>query len=379
MCYIIDYCILTSLFYSIFRERMTAKECLQHAWITGSTSLSDRLSSHTESVSEEQGTIKTESPDTILDHSRLDNERKTLTDSTDTLSSLSQETTQNSSMVTSESKSSVSSNFSNMLSSSESPSDNNTHIELTRENDLETLEVVNQQESAVDMDTKSESHSNMDISFTKEDFEKDTSICEKNEDTICENERMSEHDSCLVNEDTEMRNRSLTDSDSSFVERLNTSNRDMSSSSSSVQIVVKDVTSEVSDMELTSPTVSELGLFGVNASNTEVQENSTKECNSSDNVGEDVLSDAQNNLKVSENPYKRGMCNDTELSPVVTPSNQSEEEFQYEFISVSKRVRNIEETLSPQKSPQISPKSPRSPRISRLQRRSNHNTPKSPF
>ena len=358
---------------------MTAKECLQHVWITGSQSLSDRLSSHAESVSEEQGTIKTESPDTILDHSRLDNDRKTLTDSTDTLSSLSQETTQNSSMVTSESKSSVSSNFSNMLSSSESPSDNNTHIELTRENDLEALEVVNQQETAVDMDTKSESHSNMDISFTKEDFEKDVNICEKNEDTICENERISEHDSFSVNEDTEMRNRSLTDSDSSFVERLNTSNRDISSSSSSVQIVVKDVTSEVSDMELTSPTVSELGLFGVNASNTEVQENSTKECNSSDNGGEDVLSDAQNNLKVSENPYKRGMCNDTELSPAVTPSNQSEEEFQYEFISVSKRVRNIEETLSPQKSPQISPKSPRSPRISRLQRRSNHNTPKSPF
>ena len=365
---------------------MTAKECLEHPWITGSLSVTGNLSSRIDQVSFEQGTGVTESLDSLLNHSNLDNQTKTLTDSSDALSSSSQEITQDSSMAISESKSSVCSDLSSIVSncncSNNTSADKHIHVELTSEKELESLdeedsEVVNQIEAEVDMDTKSELHNSMEISFTKDDLEKE---CEKNEESISANETISQHSSYLVNEDTEMRNRSASESDSSFVDRLNSSNLDNShNSDNTVQIVVKDTTNEASDMELTSPGVIEIDLHGVSASSSLTPEITTKENNSNDNATDNVPSDSQSNTKISENPYKRGMCNDSSPSPVVT-SKQSEDEIQYEFISVSKRVRNYEDALTPQKSPQISPKSPRSPRISRLQRRSSHhNTPKSPF
>ena len=394
---------------------MTARECLQHPWVTSSPSTTTSLSSE-----EEQSASESHIQNSMLDHSMLENQNltKNLTDSSDNLSTSSQEVTQNSNMVTSDtniltsdsnmvtsdSKSSVSSSILDSTCG-ENKTDRINTIELTSDkesvvhemensenlNQIEGSEVLNQSkdferqnpsETEVDMDTKSETQSIMDISFTKDDIERNT--FEKIEESKYENEfSFEQNNSYFVNQDTEMRNRSMSETESIVIEKLNNSNlENVLKSSSSVEIVVEDNTVLDALDQHVNPQVIEIDLQGGSDSGSVTpQESLSRVANSSSSGSDNTLCDSSStsNIKINENPYKRGMCNDSSPSAMATTnSNQSEDEIQYEFISVSKRVRNYEQTLSPQKSPQISPKSPRSPRVRRLQAKISHlNTPKS--
>lgn len=79
------------------------------------------------------------------------------------------------------------------------------------------------------------------------------------------------------------------------------------------------------------------------------------------------IDDSINSMQLGER-HKRGMCNDS-TSPGAENSGNNETE--YEFVSVSKRVRSYEDSLA-SRSPPFSPKIPRSPRISRHSRYHQH-------
>lgn len=75
------------------------------------------------------------------------------------------------------------------------------------------------------------------------------------------------------------------------------------------------------------------------------------------------IDDSINSMQLGES-LKRGMCNDSTTSG--NTGNNEEEE--YEFISVSKRVRSIEDSITTPRSPSFSPKIARSPRVPRHSR-----------
>lgn len=79
------------------------------------------------------------------------------------------------------------------------------------------------------------------------------------------------------------------------------------------------------------------------------------------------IDDSINSMQLGER-LKRGMCN--ESSTTGNAENNDEEE--YEFISVSKRVRSIEESFNTSGSPPFSPKIARSPRVPRHSRHHQH-------
>lgn len=72
------------------------------------------------------------------------------------------------------------------------------------------------------------------------------------------------------------------------------------------------------------------------------------------------IDDSINSMQLGER-HKRGMCNDPNLSGADNADNEDPE---YEFVSVSKRVRSIEEAITDPTSPKIA----RSPRIARNSR-----------
>ena len=73
------------------------------------------------------------------------------------------------------------------------------------------------------------------------------------------------------------------------------------------------------------------------------------------------IDDSINSMQLGER-LKRGMCNES-------PGNaENIEDEEYEFISVSKRVRSIEDSMDTSRSPPFSPKIARSPRVARHSR-----------
>lgn len=399
---------------------MTAKECLQHPWIAGSLSPSSGLSTVVASAS---GSLISDS-----NHSMLDNETKSVIDTSDS----NCKDSLNSKMVSCESDSSENqteqSKTIELTSDKNFPDFQSEELEVIPEMDSEVLnrrqdselpnrtgstdelkhselsQRLHENENEVEMDVKSESssntelsgskmqvshskiepmhsdlelsYSNMDVSFTKEDLGKGNS--DRTEENICETKNTKGQNIFnFDNEDTIMSNRSASENETGHIDGQNISSlHNMSKIFKSVEIVVRN---EDQDTEMSSPGVIEIGLKDVSKSDSKTGWEKFDNCNKPVLGSEENENLADSNVKVSENPHKRGMCNDTSAS-LLSPTSGSEtvDEIQYEFISVSKRVKNYEEALSPQKSPQISPKSPRSPRVSRFQRRSNHhNTPKS--
>ena len=427
---VVHYATFTETCLFVFSERLTAKECLQHAWITGSPSSSSSLSTVVGSTGVEQDASG--STISLSNHSINDNRHKSMVDSLD--SSHDDTSTEDSKMATSDSKSSVSSsdavnsenqivksNLIDMKSDkksiglemgdSEALNPVGDSIEINEkqnlkigreiddavgENKTKEFELLNPTDKEIHMDTKCEalsnielshsnmefshsdvelshnnvelSHTNMEISFTQEDLAKD--ISERAKEGICDSKHIREKICSTENEQTNVESR--TENKSTFINSNSSYVENMSKLYNSVEIIVKDGDA---DTEMTSPGMAE--------------GNPQSETSHVGKAGPDSLSkgnnpprftfdqeEASSSSKLSENPHKRGMCNDS-IPAVMTPvnSNETDDEVKYDFISVSKRVRNYEQALSPQRSPQISPKSPRSPRIARLQRRSSHNTP----
>ena len=423
------------LFFS--SDRLTAKECLQHPWITGSLSASSSLSTVVGSVSTEQNASG--STISLSNHSIHNNEHKSMVDSLD--SSHGDTSTENSKMVTSDSKSSVSSDVLNsenqtgksdlteLTSDKESISlemgdsevlnpvcdskvlDEKQNLSIGREIDdtvveNKTKELLNQNEKEIHMDTKSEaqsnidfshsnmelshseveishsnmelSHNHMEISFTQEDLA--NKISDRTRGNICDSKNISEQNICSSeNKNTNVEYKTASENKSTFIKGKNTSSgyvENMSKLYNSVEIIVKN---DEEDMEMTSPGMGEINLQSDSSDVDKTVLESFSKGNNSYRFNfddEENETSASSSVKLSENPHKRGMCNDS-IPSVVTPvnSNETDDGIKYEFISVSKRVRNYEQALTPQRSPQISPKSPRSPRIARLQRRNSHNNP----
>lgn len=79
------------------------------------------------------------------------------------------------------------------------------------------------------------------------------------------------------------------------------------------------------------------------------------------------IDDSINSMQLGER-HKRGMCNELASSEA---DNMMNDETEYEFVSVSKRVRSIEDAAPSSRSPQFSPKIQRSPRIGKRSR-NNH-------
>ncbi|KAL4222618.1 positive regulation of fibroblast apoptotic process [Mactra antiquata] len=77
------------------------------------------------------------------------------------------------------------------------------------------------------------------------------------------------------------------------------------------------------------------------------------------------IDDSINSMQLGER-HKRGMCNDS--SSLGNEDCDHTDEHEYEFVSVSKRVRSIEESITVPTSPPFSPKIARSPRIGRHSR-----------
>ncbi|XP_052799636.1 probable serine/threonine-protein kinase fhkE [Mya arenaria] len=81
------------------------------------------------------------------------------------------------------------------------------------------------------------------------------------------------------------------------------------------------------------------------------------------------IDDSVNCMQIGER-LKRGMCNDN--TPTSGDSRDAINEEDYEFISVSKRVRSIEDSMGSPITPPFSPKIQRSPRIRRHDRSQHH-------
>ncbi|KAH3718184.1 hypothetical protein DPMN_060983, partial [Dreissena polymorpha] len=82
------------------------------------------------------------------------------------------------------------------------------------------------------------------------------------------------------------------------------------------------------------------------------------------------LDDSINSTQLAGERQKRVMCNENKTT--VSGSNESKDAEEYEFISVSKRVKSIETAITTPRSPQFSPKTQRSPRIARHSRSYSH-------
>ena len=76
------------------------------------------------------------------------------------------------------------------------------------------------------------------------------------------------------------------------------------------------------------------------------------------------IDDSINSMQLGES-LKRGMCSETVTSG---ENNSQENAEEYEFVSVSKRVRSYEDNMILKKSPTYSPKTARSPRIGKHSR-----------
>lgn len=418
-------------------ERLTAKECLQHPWITGSPSSSSGLSTVVGSTVVEQDISG--SNISLSSHSILDNKHKSMFGSFD--SSHDGTSTDESKMVTSDSKSSVSSsdavNSENQIgrsklidmksdkesirlkmgdSNSEALNPVGDSIDINDkqnltvgreidaaadENKTKELELLNSTEKEIHMDTKCEalnnielshgnmefshsevelssnnvelSHTNMEVSFTQEDLAKEISERAQVE-SICDNKDIIETNICST--ENEQRNvDSRTENKSTLINSKATSSsyvENISKLYDSVEIIVQDGDN---DTEMISPSIAEGNLPAGTLHVDKTRPDNFAKGNNPPRFTFDKEG-ASSSSNLNENPHKRGMCNDS-IPSVVTPvnSNETDDEINYDFISVSKRVRNYEQALSPQRSPQISPKSPRSPRIARIQRRSSHNAP----
>ena len=211
------------------------------------------------------------------------------------------------------------------------------------------------------------SHTNMEISFTQDDLANEDHSERLKEETICDSKIISETNIVYSTENKQLNVESRTNNVSPHTKGKAASSSYVSNMSklyNSVEIIVQD-----EDTEMTSPVTSEDSLHTPTSLDSYAKGNNAKKFTFD-------KEEASSSEKLSDNPHKRGMCNDS-IPSVVGPvnTNETEDEINYDFISVSKRVRNYEQALSPQRSPQISPKSPRSPRIARLQRRSSHNSP----
>lgn len=89
----------------------------------------------------------------------------------------------------------------------------------------------------------------------------------------------------------------------------------------------------------------------------------TRAHNSASNIDDSI-----NSMQLGER-HKRGKCNEPVMPGTGNAENEEEE---YEFVSVSKRVRSYEDTLAHTKSPPYSPKISKSPRIARHARHHQH-------
>lgn len=79
------------------------------------------------------------------------------------------------------------------------------------------------------------------------------------------------------------------------------------------------------------------------------------------------IDDSINSMQLGER-LKRGMCNQS----MASGNAEDEDEEEYKFVSVSKRVRSIEDSMNSPRSPPFSPKIPRSPRVGRHSRSHYH-------
>lgn len=79
------------------------------------------------------------------------------------------------------------------------------------------------------------------------------------------------------------------------------------------------------------------------------------------------IDDSINSMQLGER-LKRAVCNQS----MASGSAEDQDEEEYKFVSVSKRVRSIEDSMSSPRSPPFSPKIPRSPRVGRHPRSHYH-------